>query len=368
MKNALVILEKALEYNRSFMGYLKREIKNHVGEIDTVCFVQKGEDDVVSILKEIISNHKNLFIVTKESFSFAGKIISTICDDGLVVKRGMLVPLKAEKFVKDSYLIRKNSTSINVLKIDIFEKLPQILIKEGCECLDFFLFGSEKTNKIESAISQLEMNFKKIEIVDSVIFYKTKGVHISQIESLLYVLGKNFDKSVLIGSDLSTVICQKLIEEGATITVAESCTGGMLSSQIVKNNGVSDIFAGSIVTYANSIKQKFVGVKSDTLKKYGAVSGECVKEMLGGVMKVFDSDFSMAVSGVAGPSGGSKQKPVGTVFVGAKSRSKEIKIKRLQLKGDRTYIRKQSVFWAFKLLVESDREFFFKKIKKTLDK
>ncbi len=368
MKNALVVLEKALEYNNSFIEYLKREISGCVGEIDTICFVQKGNDDIVSVLKELISRHRNLFVVTKESFSFTGKIISTICQDGLVVKNGMLVPLKAEKFVKNSYLIQKDSTLINVLKIDISQKLPKILISDRCECLSLFLFNEKKENELEANIKRLEMSYEKVLIIEGVVFYKIEGVHVSQIDSLKYVLNTTFSQYIMIGEDLSKIICQKLIDKGMTITAAESCTGGMLSDEIVKNSGVSNIFVGSVITYANFAKQKLVGVKEDTLKKYGAVSGECVKEMLSGVMKMFDADFSMAVSGVAGPTGGTKQKPVGTVYIGAKSRSKEIKIKRVQLKGDRTYIRKQSVLWALKLLVESDREFFFEKTKKTLDK
>ncbi|MDD2887497.1 MAG: CinA family protein [Aliarcobacter sp.] len=101
-----------------------------------------------------------------------------------------------------------------------------------------------------------------------------------------------------------------------TITVAESCTGGLVASMITKVSGSSDIFNGSIVTYSNKIKNQELNVKNETLEKYGAVSCEVVNEMLDGVIKKFDANFAIAISGIAGPNGGTKNKPVGTVVIG----------------------------------------------------
>jgi len=101
-----------------------------------------------------------------------------------------------------------------------------------------------------------------------------------------------------------------------TITTAESCTGGLVASMITKMSGSSDIFNGSIVTYSNKIKNQELHVKNDTLEKYGAVSCEVVNEMLDGVIKKFDADFAIAISGIAGPNGATKNKPVGTVVIG----------------------------------------------------
>lgn len=101
-----------------------------------------------------------------------------------------------------------------------------------------------------------------------------------------------------------------------TITTAESCTGGLVASMITKISGSSDIFNGSIVTYSNKIKNKELNVKNKTLEKYGAVSCEVVNEMLDGVIKKFDANFAIAISGIAGPNGATKNKPVGTVVIG----------------------------------------------------
>lgn len=101
-----------------------------------------------------------------------------------------------------------------------------------------------------------------------------------------------------------------------TITTAESCTGGLVASMITKISGSSDIFDGSIVSYSNKIKNQELNVRNETLEKYGAVSCEVVNEMLDGVINKFNADFAIAISGIAGPNGATKSKPVGTVVIG----------------------------------------------------
>ncbi len=364
-----MILDSAIMYNGPFVSYLKRQIRLHAGEIETVHFIAKRDDDVVVVLEEVIAQHQNVFVVTAENFSFAGKIIATICHDGLVLKeKDMLVPFKAERFVKNSYLIKKGSTGINVLKVDLMQKIPEILIRVPERDVGFFLFDNALQQDLEVDIRELELDFEKVVIVDGLWHYRIKSVEGMVLDYLLQMLDGKYHQNVLVGKDFSEVVCRRLMEEGVKITAAESCTGGLLASEIVRHSGVSSIFDGSVVTYANEMKQKLVGVKPLTLKRYGAVSQECVQEMLKGVMEKFDAEFALAVSGVAGPTGGTEQKPVGTVYVGAKCKGKEMIIKRLSLNGDRTYIRETSVLWAFRLLVETNREFFFKKTQKTLDK
>ena len=116
-----------------------------------------------------------------------------------------------------------------------------------------------------------------------------------------------------------------LKKHNKTITTAESCTGGLIASLITKISGSSEIFNGSIITYSNKIKNQELKVKNETLEKHGAVSIEVVNEMLLGVIKKFEADFAIAISGIAGPNGGTKRKPVGTVVIGL-SDSKDHKI------------------------------------------
>jgi len=143
-----------------------------------------------------------------------------------------------------------------------------------------------------------------------------------------------------------------LREHNWTITCAESCTGGLIASKITEISGSSDIFKGSIITYSNEIKEQELGVKKETMIKYGVVSVEVVKEMLDGVLKKFNATYAIAVSGVAGPNGGTKDKPVGTVVIGMKNLFGFEKIERFQFDGDRKMVQESSSNKAFEIIFE----------------
>ncbi|MEM9545123.1 MAG: competence/damage-inducible protein A [Bacteroidota bacterium] len=121
---------------------------------------------------------------------------------------------------------------------------------------------------------------------------------------------------------LSGIIGSIAIEKGIKIGTAESCTGGLVSSKIVQTPGSSAYFQGSVTTYSNELKNKLLGVKLETLKTYGAVSEQTVKEMVLGANNHLGVDVSVAISGIAGPSGGSKEKPVGTIWIACGNQKK----------------------------------------------
>lgn len=127
-----------------------------------------------------------------------------------------------------------------------------------------------------------------------------------------------------------------------TITCAESCTGGLIASLITEISGSSDIFHGSIVSYSNAIKIQELGVKSSHLEQFGAVSKEVVSDMLDGVLLKFKADYAIAVSGIAGPNGGTKNKPVGTVVIGIASSNSYKKVVTCHFDGERKSIQIQT--------------------------
>jgi len=100
-----------------------------------------------------------------------------------------------------------------------------------------------------------------------------------------------------------------------TLALAESCTGGFIANQITNVPGASKMFKGGVVSYSNEAKQKFLGVSVETLKQHGAVSKEVAGEMADGARRQFRADYAVAVTGIAGPTGGTKAKPTGTVFI-----------------------------------------------------
>ena len=126
-----------------------------------------------------------------------------------------------------------------------------------------------------------------------------------------------------------------------TISTAESCTGGMIASKLIEVPGISENFMESIVSYSNEAKIKRLKVKKETLEKYGAVSEEVAREMLAGLK----TDVAISTTGIAGPGGGSKEKPVGLVYIGIRVKDK-IKIFRRELKGDRNKIRQRAMMHA----------------------
>lgn len=116
--------------------------------------------------------------------------------------------------------------------------------------------------------------------------------------------------------ELAEVVCRKLTDRGLSLSSAESCTGGMFASSIVDIAGASECFDRGLVTYSNEAKMQELGVKKETLEKYGAVSEETAMEMAEGLRAVSGSDVCISVTGIAGPTGGSREKPVGLVYIG----------------------------------------------------
>lgn len=133
------------------------------------------------------------------------------------------------------------------------------------------------------------------------------------------------------------IIQYTMLRRAMTLATAESCTGGYIASQITEQPGSSGYFLGSVVSYANSVKQQVLGVSPDTLRQYGAVSSQCAMEMMKGVLEVIGSDVAIAVTGIAGPDGGSAEKPVGTVFVCLGNRDRQVSV-RLNCDQSRTEI------------------------------
>ena len=152
-------------------------------------------------------------------------------------------------------------------------------------------------------------------------------------------------------SNLSLKIVKLLTSKGLTVSFAESCTGGLLSSSITSISGSSKVFNMGLVTYSNNAKVKLLKVPKKTINKYGAVSYETCLSMVKNLSKISKSNISISITGVAGPNGGTKEKPIGLVYIGLKKGRKTIIKKKIFNSKKRILIQKATVNQALKLIL-----------------
>ena len=154
---------------------------------------------------------------------------------------------------------------------------------------------------------------------------------------------------------LEKTIGDHLRNKGWTLSIAESCTGGLICDRITNISGSSEYFMGGMVTYSNESKAKYLGIPLNYIKKYGAVSPQVARKMAQGVRKAFHTTFGLSTTGVAGPTGGTKRSPIGRVFIGL-AKGRRIWVRKLDLKGNRRKIKEKaserSLEFLYEILIE----------------
>jgi PncC family amidohydrolase len=158
----------------------------------------------------------------------------------------------------------------------------------------------------------------------------------------------------IINPSLEERIVKEFSAKGRTLSLAESCTGGLIAHRITNVPGSSDVFLQGIVAYSNACKMRLLGVRKKTLTAYGALSEEAAREMAKGSLRISGSDWALSVTGIAGPGGGTKNKPVGTVWFAAASGKKIFSVKK-RFSGSRVDIKSKSAETALKFLLRLSR-------------
>lgn len=156
---------------------------------------------------------------------------------------------------------------------------------------------------------------------------------------------------------LERAVVELLVANKLTVTCAESCTGGLLSARLINVPGVSEVYKSGYVTYSNKAKRKLLGVKKSTLNKYGAVSAQTAEEMARGLNFVSKSDVAVSITGVAGPDGGTEEKPVGLVYIACSVKG-NVTVKEYHFSGNRQTIREAAVSAALTLMRGCILEYF----------
>jgi len=358
--NTIAIINHEIECSREYIDYIKREFEKSSKKVTNTIVINENDKSMSLIIKTLIKLSETLLIVaSKKSFLIAGKILSTLNDDLLEQKDDLLLPIKTDLFDKDSYLLKINDCVVNVIKASLENKLPQILIHKKTPLLRLNLFGIEPQDAQTLLLAASQICHVRLSSCKHIGGWGTLGVYSdtsSDINHFLEHCQSLFPNNIMAGDDVVEHIVRRLAQLKKKITFAESCTGGRIASLFTAISGSSAVFDGSMVTYANEIKAGWLGVNATSLIAFGAVSIPVVEEMAAGALEKTNADYAISVSGVAGPGGGSIEKPVGTVYIAAASRARGVASERLALYGDREFIQIASAYNAIRLLLKSNPE------------
>ncbi|QFR49629.1 CinA family protein [Sulfurimonas lithotrophica] len=362
MKLHLIFVGNKFIYNNSLKEYVQRSISKSFDFIDNITFFKESDNTLFLHLDALLNTDLKLIIVTsKQNFSTIGKVICTITEDNQVLKDTMLIPSESYVYEKGSYLLEYKQSTINVIHVDEMQKFPKLLLESdnSKEVLNIFEEDEESLRAILNPMAQTyDLRLDIFTLVEGWIQVNITSKKYGEISKFIKSAKQLLPSKIIQTEDMATYIIQKLTHYNKKITFAESCTGGLLSYYFTSKNGASNILDGALVTYSNEIKANWLAVEESTLEEYGAVSAPVVKEMAEGAINVSEADYALSISGIAGDTGGTVEKPVGTVFIGIKNNKASLEM-HLQLSGDRNYVQNQSVLYAVKLLLLSDKDIFF---------
>ncbi len=362
MSVRLVFVGKKFIYNSSLKEYVIRKVEQNFDFIHSITFFKESDNALFLYLQSIMDAKERLIAVTtKQTFSTLGKVICTISSDNQILKGNMLLPSECNVYEQGTYLLQYKEAQINVLHVDEMQKLPQILIQNIATKAIIHIFEEDYEN-LKFSLTQIaqayDVSIDDVNIIDGWSKVNITSKKHGDISKFIGVAKSQFTSKVIASSSIIPYIIEKLSHNNKKITFAESCTGGLLSYYFTKHNGTSNILEGSLVTYSNSIKENWLAVEGDVLEQYGAVSAQVVHQMSEGALNVSEADYAISISGIAGDGGGTPQKPVGTVFIGVRSKDRHKEL-HLNLNGDRNYIQQQSVLYGVKMLLLLDKELFF---------
>ncbi|MDR2860457.1 MAG: competence/damage-inducible protein A [Elusimicrobiota bacterium] len=305
----------------------------------------KNNERQANIIKGATVLHNNNGTAPGQMIDFEGKIGEKITRKTLFLLPGPPREMKAmfderiEPFLKSYTTTIKKNELIHIGGLG--ESFVEDLIKP---IIDSATFGNDNVEfGILAHNAMIDVKYSVSGLNEMLIDQTMKNIK-SEIEKLLKDNIFGYAKDTLQG-----IVGQLLKEKNKTLSLAESCTGGMIAQKITDISGSSAYFMGSAITYSNDSKIKLLGVKEETLKNFGAVSAQTAEEMAQGALKLYSADFALSVTGIAGPDGGSKEKPVGLVYIGIASK-KAVKSYEYNFIGNRHDIRERTANTALNLL------------------
>jgi nicotinamide-nucleotide amidase len=362
MKKHLLFIGNKFQNNSCLQHYVLRAVSQRFESINTISFFGDSDNTLFLELEALLQEEIRLIIVTSRSnAAVIGKLLSTITSDNQILKEQMLIPSRTTLFEPDSYVLEYQQARINVIVATENETLPPIILDEERRSAKLHIFNESAGDVkmlLEPLAQSFDIRFDLNIVVDDWIEVSITSRRYGNIAQFLTAAKQLLPNKLIASSNIVAYIIEKLQHANKKITFAESCTGGLLAAMFTKESGASAVFEGSLVTYSNHLKSNWLAVDDTVLERHGAVSVEVVAEMSEGALNVSYADYALSISGIAGPEGGSKEKPVGTVCLSARSKHKENHMMVL-FHGDRNAIQEQSALFAIKMLLLLERELFF---------
>ena len=261
---------------------------------------------------------------------------------------GMLIEARGKIFILLPGPPREMKPMLMASVLPYF-KARQEKVMETLDIRCFNISESELAEKINDLIGEYEWGSVATYVGNQEIIVRlhvqgTKELVNEKVENYKNIIEARLE-AYIIGyneESLEEQLVGKLLANNLTVATVESCTGGLVAGTLVNCGGVSSCFEQGIVTYSNEAKMQYVGVKAETLAQFGAVSEETAREMAEGIRRMAKADIGLSTTGIAGPGGGTKEKPVGLVYIGIATKN-GTDVWRLQLKGSRQAIRLRTV-------------------------
>ncbi len=362
MRRDLIFIGSKIALNEPYERYILRTVKLHLEKIDSIRYFEEGDKNLFLHLENLLNEKTKLIIITtKNTFTIVGKLLSTTTGDNQILKNDMLIPSRATKIAPDSYLLEHDGSLINVIQTQEGTTLGKILINDENNNSTIHIFNEDLATSqalLEPLAQMFDVKLELCELCSGWVKINIITKKHSNLSQFIASAKALLHHKVINSENIALYIIDKLSNANKKISFAESCSGGLLSYFFTSQSGASTIFDGSLITYSNTIKANWLAVDENTLNSFGAVSSQTVEEMSEGAMGVSGADFSLAISGIAGPTGEVDGKPVGTVYIAVKTQE-TTKSLRLNFDGDRNYIQEQSVLMAIKMLLDMDKELFF---------
>lgn len=360
MRHLLLIIGAELSLNKNYLDYISKHYEDNFGEVNERICLDKATKELPFLFETWISEYDYITIFTNsELYAINAKMIATLNKDSLVFQNDILVPSKTLNSSQNSFLAQISRCKINLLKISLDERLPELLSKPKINFAFFCLRDIDEDSAIillDTLAKSYKIEILSTSLLSNLVLIKALSTQFSRLESFLQAVDNLFRQKLILAKNPLEFIASKLMQRELKISFAESCTAGLCAAELAKFNGISSIFEGSIISYSKRLKHEWLGISDLVLQN--EYSDKCVYFMLKGVFKTSACDFALAISGVAGDEDDRGVK-AGTIFIGAMYKDGSFLQEQLHIKGERNFVRHQAVLASFMLMLKLKPEVFF---------